>query len=191
MTSESLQAIVEALIFASDRALSLKKIVDLMGDVAESEIQSAIQAIQQRYQNSSHGIYLEEVAGGYHFRTKITHAAWLQKLFESKPLRMSRAQLETLAMVAYRQPITRIEIDAIRGVDSSHLLRTLLDRKLIRISGVKEVPGRPLLYSTTEDFLEFFNLKELKDLPSLEQLKELNQKALEKDSEPIANDLLA
>src|SRR3989338_919956 len=173
MQKEKLQSILESLIFASDRPVSLKKLAEWMDQSSTSEIQEALDALGQKYKTNEHGIQLEQVAGGFHFRTKVENKAWVKKMMEQKPIRMSRAQLETLAMVAYKQPVTRIEVDEIRGVDSSHMMRTLLDRKLIKIVGVKEVPGRPLLYGTTDDFLEFFNLKDLNDMPSLEQLKEL------------------
>src|SRR5439155_18678611 len=113
------------------------------------------------------GIQLHSVAGGYQFRTHPDNASWVQKLHASKPVRLTRTHLETLAIVSYRQPITRPEIDQIRGVDSGGTLKTLMDRSLIRILGKKEEPGRPMLYGTTKDCREFFNLTDLKDLPTL------------------------
>ncbi|HEX9103764.1 MAG TPA: SMC-Scp complex subunit ScpB, partial [Polyangia bacterium] len=118
---------------------------------------------------------LHQVAGGYQFRTNPENAQWVQKLLASKPVRLTRAQIETLAICAYRQPVTRPEIDEIRGVDSGGTLKTLLDRSLIRIVGKKEEPGRPILYGTTKEFLEFFNLRDLKDLPTLREFHELSE----------------
>jgi segregation and condensation protein B len=119
-------------------------------------------------------VQLQSVAGGYQFRTHPANAVWVQKLLAQKPVRLSRAQLETLAIVSYRQPITRPEIDEIRGVDTGGSLKTLMDRSLIRILGKKEEVGRPLLYGTTKEFLAFFNLSDLKDLPTLREFHELS-----------------
>ena len=118
---------------------------------------------------------LQAIAGGYQFRTHPDNAVWVQKLLAQRPVRLTRAQLETLAICAYRQPITRPEIDEIRGVDSGGTLKTLMDRWLIRILGKKEEPGRPMLYGTTSDFLEFFNLAISKDLPTLREFHELSE----------------
>ena len=120
---------------------------------------------------------LHEVAGGYQFRTHPSTREWVQQLIAGRPVRLSRAQLETLAIVAYRQPITRPEIDEIRGVDSGSTLKVLLDRELIRILGKKEEPGRPLLYGTTKEFLEFFNLSDLRELPTLREFHELTEES--------------
>ncbi len=179
MQPEHLQSVVEALLFASEKPLSVKELGSFISDVSHQELRGALEAIRVSYEPSHHGIYLELVAGGYQFRTKLDKSEWVKKIQESKPARMSRAQLETLAIIAYKQPVTRIEIDLIRGVDSSHLLKTLLEKKLIKIEGIKEAPGRPLIYATTPEFLEFFNLADLSTLPSLEQLRELrgNEKA--------------
>ena len=117
---------------------------------------------------------LHAVAGGFQFRSNPSNAIWVQKLLAQKPVRLSRALLETLAIAAYRQPITRPEIDDIRGVDSGGTLKTLMERSLVRILGKKEEPGRPILYGTTKEFLEFFNLRDLKDLPSLREFHELS-----------------
>lgn len=173
MQAESLQAIVEAMIFISEKPLSFKQLQGLLEDVSLLELQEVMDRIKHAYQMGHHGIYLESVGGGYQFRTKIDKAHWLRKLSLEKPMKLTRSQLETLAIVAYRQPITRIDVDLIRGVDSTHLLKILLDKKLIRILGVKESPGRPIIYGTTSEFLEFFNLSGMDALPRLEDLKEL------------------
>jgi len=172
MQLETLQAMVEALIFVSPRAVSLKQLSEVTG-ASQPELNAVLEKLKQAYQPGHHGISLEFVDGGYQFRTKLDQSQWVKKLYEAKPTKMTRSQMETLAIIAYKQPVTRIDVDAIRGVDSSHLLRMLLDRKMIRILGVKEAPGRPLLYGTTHDFLEFFGLGDLSQLPSLESLKEL------------------
>ena len=173
MQKETIQSIIESFIFVSERPLKITEIQAHLEEVGLPDIKQALQDIEAQYQKGHHGIYLEYVAEGYQFRTKLDKAPWLQKLTDQKPTRLTRAQLETLAIVAYKDPVTRVEIDAIRGVDSSHILKMLVDKKLIKILGVKEVPGRPLLYGTTLDFLEFFNLEGKSALPKLEDLKEL------------------
>ena len=119
------------------------------------------------------GLILHQVSGGYQFRTRPQYSVWVQQLIAGRPVRLSRAQLETLAIVAYRQPITRPEVDEIRGVDSSATLRLLMDRSLIRILGKKEEVGRPILYGTTKEFLDFFSLGDLRELPTLREYSEL------------------
>jgi segregation and condensation protein B len=135
-------------------------------------VRAALAAIEEHY--ATRGIQLHAVAGGHKFRSAPQNAAWVQKLLAQKPVRLSRQLLETLAIVSYRQPITRPEIDDIRGVDSGGTLKTLMERSLVRILGKKEEPGRPMLYGTTREFLEFFNLRDLKDLPSLREFHELS-----------------
>src|SRR5260370_3839982 len=124
------------------------------------------------------GIALDEVAGGWLFRTNVQFAPFVRELTSERPVRLSRAQIETLAIVAYRQPVTRPEIDDIRGVDTGATLKLLLERDLLRILGKKDEPGRPLLYGTTTQFLEFFGLKSLKELPTLREFTELSDESL-------------
>jgi segregation and condensation protein B len=123
------------------------------------------------------GVVLDEVAGGWLFRTSVEYAPFVREMSNEKPVRLSRAQVETLAIAAYRQPITRPEVDDIRGVDSGATLKLLLERDLVRILGKKDEPGRPLLYGTTTQFLEFFGLKSLKDLPTLKEFTELSEES--------------
>jgi segregation and condensation protein B len=136
-------------------------------------IETALEILRARYQDT--GILLITVAGGVQFRTNPVNGPWVSKLVAGRPVRLSRAMMETLAIVAYRQPITRPEIDEIRGVDSGPVLRTLLDRGLIRSLGKKEEVGRPLLYGTTPDFLKTFSMKDLTELPSLREFHELGE----------------
>jgi segregation and condensation protein B len=178
---ERLKSIVESLIFASDKPMSVRKLQELTNERDAGVIQTCIEFLRADY--GDRGVVLHEVAGGYQFRTNPLNAHWVQQLVAGKPVRLSRAQLETLAIVAYRQPITRPEIDEIRGVDSGGTLKVLLDRQLVRILGKKEEPGRPMLYGTTKDFLEFFNLKDLKELPTLREFYELNEDSLAKIKE--------
>jgi segregation and condensation protein B len=170
---ERLLSIVESLLFATDRPLSPAQIKALVGERDTQVIAEALQQLREHY--TARGVHVVEVAGGWQMRTASENAAWVQKLLGGRPVRLTRAQLETLSIIAYRQPITRPEIDEIRGVDCGATLKLLLDRNLIRILGKKEEPGRPLLYGTTKEFLEFFNLNDLRDLPTLREFHELTE----------------
>ena len=174
--SPRMQSIVESLLFAADKPLTLKQLGELLGENELARVRAAVAAVELA--NESRGFQLHQVAGGYQYRTNPDNATWVQKLLASKPVRLTRAQIETLAICSYRQPVTRPEIDEIRGVDSGGTLKTLLDRSLIRIVGKKEEPGRPILYGTTREFLEFFNLRDLKDLPTLREFHELSEEHL-------------
>jgi segregation and condensation protein B len=175
---ERLKSIVESLLFASDKPLPVRKLQELTGERNGENVTAAIETLRADY--ADRGVVLHEVGGGFQFRTNPLNAHWVQQLIAGRPVKLTRAQLETLAIAAYRQPITRPEIDEIRGVDSGATLKLLLDRGLVRVLGKKEEPGRPLLYGTTKDFLEFFNLKDLKDLPTLREFYELNEESLAK-----------
>ena len=172
---ENIKAIIEALVLVSEAPLSLEKICAVLAEAEKSQVQEALDKLIVEYEDRQSGICLQEVAGGYQFRTRVELANWVKKLRGSKPASLSPASLETLAIVAYRQPIVKAEIESIRGVDVSAPLRGLLDKKLVRIVGRKDVPGKPIIYGTTRKFLEVFNLKDLSELPTLRELKELNQ----------------
>ncbi|MGA2781062.1 MAG: SMC-Scp complex subunit ScpB [Smithella sp.] len=172
---ENVKAIIEALSFASDAPLALEKIYIILSGVEKSEIKEALEKLVLEYNERQGGIYLQEVAGGFQFRTRPELSPWVKKLKSTKPHSLSPAAMETLAIVAYKQPIVKSEIESIRGVDVGAPLKGLLDKKLIRIVGRKDVPGKPIIYGTTRKFLEVFNLKDLLDLPNLRELKELNQ----------------
>ncbi len=178
-----LAQIVESVLFASGAPVSLKRLTDLLAGPSTRQVQTALAHLKAQYAPGHRGIQLHEVAGGYQFRTARENAEWVRAVFRDKPARFGRAALETLAIVAYKQPVTKAEIEAVRGVDVDAVLTTLLGRKLIRIAGRKEAIGRPLLYTTTPEFLETFGLKDLKDLPSL---KELGPAPDAEDATPIA-----
>jgi len=171
LSAVQLRHLIEALIFATDKPVTLQRLRQLtrVSDVAR--IESALAELQEDYKER--GIALQQVSGGYQFRTNTVFSSWVQQLIAGRPVRLSRAQLETLAIVAYRQPITRPEIDEIRGVDSSNTLRLLLERSLIRVLGKREEVGRPTLYGTTKEFLDFFSLGDLRELPTLREYSEL------------------
>lgn len=172
---EDLRSIVEALIFASEIPLSVDKIAEVIGVTGREAIVDVIKTLEEEYTGRNGGFHLEEVAGGYQFRTRADMAPWLRKLKGVKPPGLSQAALETLAVVAYRQPVTRHEIEKVRGVDVSGALRGLLEKKLLRMLGRKNVPGKPIIYGTTKRFLEVFNLKDLSELPTLREFQELQE----------------
>lgn len=165
---DKIKFIIEALLFVSERPLSLEQMRSVL-ELDGSKIKSAIEELKEEYR-TKHSFRLREVAGGYQIVTDPEYAPWLRKLFQSKKERLSRPALETLAIIAYKQPLTRPEIEHIRGVDVDGVVKTLLAKGLIRITGHKKAPGRPLLYGTTRRFLEYFGLNSLEDLPALEQL---------------------
>lgn len=191
MSSYHLSAIIEAALFAADRPLSLADLQALFLDFEQpekAEIRTAITALQADYTNR--GIALVEVASGFRFQTQASVAEWVSRLWEDKAPRYSRAMLETLALIAYRQPITRGEIEDIRGVAvSSNIIKTLQEREWIRIIGYKEVPGRPALLATTRQFLDYFNLRSLDQLPPLSELRSLE--AVEQDLEQVLQQKIA
>ena len=172
---ENIKAIIEALVLVAEVPLALEKICAVLEEVEKAQVQEALDELIAEYEQRQSGICLQEVAGGYQFRTRAELSNWVKKLKGSKHASLSPASLETLAIVAYRQPIVKAEIESIRGVDVSAPLRGLLDKKLVRIVGRKDVPGKPIIYGTTRKFLEVFNLKDLSELPTLRELKELNQ----------------
>ena len=172
-----LKSVIESLLFVADVPLSVSRMRALTRAPNNKLVATALEELMADY--DGRGIVLYKVGGGFQFRSHAANSEWVQKLVVGKPVRLTRAQLETLAIIAYRQPITRPEIDDIRGVDSGGTLRLLLDRDLIRVLGKKEEPGRPLLYGTTPDFLEFFNLNDLRDLPTLTEYSELSPESLE------------
>ncbi len=180
---------VAALIFAADRPLSLDRLCQFF-DCGRAELRPVIDQLRQHYPISQTGFYLAEVAGGYQFRTDPDLADWLNKLNRERPFRFSQAALETLAMVAYRQPVTRGEIEYLRGVDSGGVVKTLLDKGFLRILGKKDVPGRPLMYGTSKYFLEFFGLKDLNDLPTLKEFSALDPDLDPEQSSDLENESL-
>lgn len=171
--SKEIENAIEAALFSSERPLDARDLQTLFAQkVDKKDILSALETLQSHY--ADRGVELVEVAGGFRFQTKVDHAPALRALRESRPPRYSRALLETLAIIAYRQPVTRGDIEDIRGVTvTTEIMRVLLDREWIRQSGTREVPGHPALYVTTPGFLEYFGLTCLKQLPDLEDERQL------------------
>jgi segregation and condensation protein B len=179
-TEAFLEGLIEALLFSSDRPMPSKELARAAG-IDRRRAEELVAALRRRYENS--GLSIEEVAGGFVMRSSPRYASYIQKLLALRPVRLSRAQLETLAIVAYRQPVTKPEVDDIRGVDSGQVLKGLLERELLKILGKKDEPGRPMLYGTTTAFLELLNLQSLKDLPTLREFTELSEESRRKFAE--------
>jgi segregation and condensation protein B len=165
--------IIESLLFVADEPLSLDKLKSILETVESKEIKSALQVLADRYESRGGGFSLFEVAGGWQLRSRPEYNPWIKRMLQPSPQRLSKPALETLAIVAYNQPIIRADIEHIRGVDCGGVLRQLMERKLIRVLGRKEIPGRPLIYATTKLFLEIFGLKDLRDLPSPKEIEEM------------------
>jgi segregation and condensation protein B len=180
LSPEQLQSIIEAALMVAGRPLTpaeLQKLFDENQQPSTKEIRDSLLTIQQRYDEKS-GIELREVASGFQFQAKVEFSPWLARLWEERAPRFSRAFLETVALIAYRQPITRAEIEEIRGVAvSTHITKTLLEREWVRVVGHRDVPGKPALYATTKTFLDHLGLKSLTDLPPLSELIDLESQA--------------
>ena len=172
-----LKFIIESFLFVSEEPLTLDKIRLALPSSDVKAIKEALQTLQDEYDHREGGIYLVEVAGGYQLRTRPEYAEWVRKIIQPSAQRLSPAALETLAIIAYKQPIMRSDIEHIRGVDAGGILRMLLDRKLVKIQGRKEIPGRPLIYATTRHFLEIFGLRDIKDLPAPKDISDLGKPA--------------
>lgn len=172
--SDELKLIIESLLFASGRPLSVKDIASLLPDEKKGILKEAIESLKDDYDSFDRSFVLKEVAEGYQFRTKSSYSPYILNMLKKSPARLSRAALETLAIIAYKQPIIRQEIERIRGVDAGGILRTLMEKGIIRIMGRKKLPGRPLIYGTTNKFLEIFDLKDLQSLPRLKEIKEFS-----------------
>lgn len=186
--ANSLKSVIESLLFVAEVPVTLDRLCDLLEEHDRQEIRAALAELRTEYDHPDRGIAIAEVAGGFQMRSRQENADYLRRLTRSRPPRFSQSSLESLAIIAYRQPITRVELEYLRGVDSGGVLKTLLDRKLIRILGKKDIPGKPLIYGTTREFLELFGLKDLASLPTLREIQDLVEGGeLEKQGElPLA-----
>ena len=167
------QAVIEAVLFVAEEPVPLAKLQEILGDEEPAATEASVRALALDLEGPTRGLMVQEVAGGFRLATRGEAAPWIQKLQQVKPAKLSRAALETLAIIAYKQPITRAEIEAIRGVAVDGVMRTLLERGLVRMLGRKAEAGRPILYGTTGEFLEHFGFKDLGDLPTLREIDEL------------------
>jgi segregation and condensation protein B len=180
------KAVLEALIFASEQPVSEDRVAAILGGVTKKEVRSLVDELNEEYRSRGRAFEIVEIAQGYQVRTRAEFSGWIAKLRQQRVQRISRPALESLAIIAYRQPVTRAEIESIRGVDAGGVLGSLLERKLIRILGRKEVPGRPILYGTTAEFLELFGLKNLSTLPTLRELEGMfKQESLVEELAPL------
>ncbi len=175
MSSSSLNAIIEGLLFVSDGPMTLDRLTELLPDYERASVRLAVQELRDDYELRNAGIHLVEVAGGWQLRTVPELMPYLSRMVKGRPARFSQSALETLAIVAYRQPVTRQEIEYLRGVDTGAVLKTLLEKHLVKILGKKDIPGRPIIYGTSKEFLEVFNLKDLKGLPTLREIQSLDE----------------
>lgn len=173
MDNPDLKPILEAVLFAAGEPLTTRRIADAMGDdVDGNDVRKVLEALKKEYDEQSRGFALDEIAGGWQMLSRPEYGEYVSELIRSRDSgKLSQAALETLAIIAYRQPVGRAEVENIRGVQAGPMLRTLLERRLIRIAGREDVPGRPFLYATTKQFLERMGLKSLKDLPKVEDVQ--------------------
>jgi segregation and condensation protein B len=173
LMSKSVKLIVEALLFSSEKPLNAKDIHAVIPEVSMADVASALKVLKYEHEALGRSFYLREISGGYQFRSRSDYSPYILKMLQASPTRLSRATMETLAIIAYKQPVLRQEIERIRGVDVGGVLKTLLEKGLIRIMGRKNLPGRPLVYGTTKKFLEVFDLKDLESLPKLKEIEAL------------------
>jgi segregation and condensation protein B len=170
MDETGIKPILESVLFVAGAPLRLETLIEILPDLDPDAVRRGIEEIQTDCGGDSRGIELVEVAGGYQFRTKPVWAEWVNRLKRVKAVKLSRSALETLAIIAYRQPVIRPEIEQIRGADSGWVLRTLMEKGLVKMLGRKDLPGRPMIYGTTKTFLELFGLNTISELPSLKEV---------------------
>src|SRR5512134_1183636 len=173
--ARELKAILEAILFVSPEPVPVARLMSIVGTASKVDIVQALGILTHDLDQDGRGIQLVQVAGGYRLVTKQEYGPWLKRMDKSKAQKLSHSALESLAIIAYKQPLVRSEIEEIRGVETSGVLRTLCERKLVRIVGRKDVPGRPIMYGTTKFFLEHFGLQDLSQLPPLREFKELGE----------------
>jgi segregation and condensation protein B len=169
MTEGNLRAIIEALLFVSEKPLLIEQIHRITDDLDSAGIRAILEELKAEYSNSNRGMRIIEVAGGFQMVTAQELSAYLKKFYQRPPARLSQPTLETLSIIAYKQPITRRQIESIRGVDVSGIVKNLVNKGLLRTAGRKKAPGRPIVYITTRQFLEYFGLRSLEELPKIEE----------------------
>ena len=187
---DDLKNIIESLLFVADEPLTIERLKQIISGAEAKALRAALEELTVDYETRLGGFYLNQVAGGYQIRTRPEYMEWIKRLLQPKPQRLSKAALETLAIIAYKQPAIRSDIEQLRGVDCGGVLRVLLERKFIRVLGRKEIPGRPLIYATTKRFLEVFGLKNLKDLPTPKEIEEFGNTLSEETSETAGDNQL-
>jgi segregation and condensation protein B len=190
MAYDNIKAVIEALLFASEKPLTLEQIKNVLESLDTGEIRRLLSEMQAEYETANRGIRIIEVAEGFRMSTAATLAPFLKKLYKQRRVeRLSRQALETLAIIAYKQPVTKLEIESIRNVGVDGVMQGLLEKDIIRVAGRKKAPGRPKVYGTTRQFLEYFGLKSLEDLPKIGGLtapQELKEETTAKEEMPNA-----
>jgi len=186
LETSRVRSILESLIFVSEQPVSFRKLRTILEGLPAKDLKTALDELVEEYRKPEHGITIELVAEGYQMRTRPENQEWVKMLVQYKPVRLSKAAMETLAIIAYRQPITKTEIESIRGVDCSSSLARLFEINMTKILGRKEIPGRPFIYGTTPEFLEIFNLSSLADLPSLKEIEDLDPAEVEHFARTLA-----
>ena len=184
---DDIKNIIESLLFVAEEPLTIDRFKKIISGAETKEVREALEELKADYETRQGGFFLNQVAGGYQIRTRAEYMEWIKRLLQPKPMRLSKAALETLAIIAYKQPVIRSDVEHIRGVDCGGVLRVLLERKFIRVLGRKEIAGRPLIYATTKRFLEVFDLKNLKDLPTPKEIEEFGS-ALSEDVNVTADE---
>jgi len=172
MAEGMIKKIIEALLFVSQKPLTIEEIRQAFDGIEDKDIEGAIEELKRDYSGQDRSFGIAELAGGWQIVTNPEFAPWISKLFKQNEVRLSNPAMETLAIIAYKQPLTRSEMERIRGVNVDGVLKTLLDKNLIKIRGRKDAPGRPITYGTTEEFLKHFGLKALTELPRLQDFSE-------------------
>ena len=171
----TLPAILESIIFSAETPFSVDRLCDMLPEFERDDIRAGLAELVGECEGRSGGIHLVEVAGGWQFRTRPEYQQYVARHIRVKAAKFSQSSLESLAIIAYRQPVTRAEVEHLRGVDCGGVLKSLLEKRLVRILGKKDIPGRPLIYGTTKEFLEVFGLKDLKSLPTLKEIQALDE----------------
>jgi len=189
MEDNNLKSAIEAIIFASDKPVALEQIKKVLG-VEVGLLRKTIEELKAEYEAQNRGLRIVEIAGGFQMITSSTYAPFLRKLFKERGAdKLSRPALETLAIIAYKQPLTRTEIESLRNVNVDGVMKSLVDKNLVRICGRKKVPGRPFVYGTTREFLEHFGLKSLDDLPKMDEFADvLEKKEADNEIEPLTQE---
>jgi len=174
MPQDNIKSVIEALLFASEKPLTMEQVKGVLDNLDTVEIRKVLEELKQEFEQSNRGIRIIEIAGGFQMITASDFAPFLKKLFKERRVeRLSKPALETLAIIAYKQPVTKLEIESIRNVMVDGVIKNLLDKSLVRIAGRKKAPGRPYVFGTTKQFLEYFGLKSLEDLPKMEEFSDL------------------
>jgi len=185
MSEDNLKSVIEALLFAAENPLTIEQAKNALGNLDAVSVRRLLEELKAEYEQTNRGIRLVEVAGGFQMITAPTAAVFLKKLFKQRRAeRLSKPSLETLAIIAYKQPVTKLEIESLRNVNVDGVMKSLLDKNLIRISGRKKAPGRPFVFGTSRQFLEYFGLKSLDDLPKMAEFPAMAQKQEEDEIEP-------